>query len=239
MCQRKQTKESFSAAAWKATKPNRRVCLLCQSKTRGSWKCATCHQRKTQQQFSHFIAKRPSGEDGTQTCDACREIIVQAAVHKRAAVSSRSRLEPLRKKLRQRQVLCEAWEAIAAHRQKRISHALTSESDATSESITEKAINQSPPQEKRYVYACPFCQGFVTTSVVSGNVDHRRVCGKQFRVEDGLLRPTQPTSRFAHTCPTCGTSVQSTKQFGRIQSKHKQPNGRICPVTQWHIKADI
>ena len=42
-----------------------------------------------------------------------------------------------------------------------------------------------------------------------------------------------------HTCPTCGTSVQSTKQFGRIQSKHKQPNGRICPVTHWHMKADI
>ena len=238
MCQRKQTKEYFSAAAWKAREPKRRLCLLCQSKTRGSWKCATCHQRKSQQQFSHFIAKRPSGENGTQTCDACRARVAQATIRKRAAASSRSRLEPLRKKLRQRLVLCETWEAIAAHKQQRTSRALTSERDATSETILEEETKQSPPQEKRYVYSCPFCQGLVTTSVASGNVDHRRVCGKQFRVEDGLLRPTRPTIRFSHACPTCGTSVQSTKEFGRIQSKHKQPNGRMCPITEWHMKVE-
>ena len=43
---------------------------------------------------------------------------------------------------------------------------------------------------------------------------HRRVCGKQFRVQDGVLRPT---AHFSHTCPTCGTCVQSTKEFGANQ----------------------
>ena len=236
VCQRKQRKEHFCASAWKAREPKRRLCLQCQTKTRGSWKCAACHQRKPQQQFSDFIEKRPSGKDGTQTCNACRAVVAQAVLRKRAAASSKSRLAPLREKLRRTQVLRETWEAIAEHRQKRTSHTMTSEKEATNEVATQKKAEQSPPQEKLYVYSCPFCQGSVTTSIVSGNVDHRRVCGKQFRVQDGVLRPTLPTIHFSHTCPTCGACVQSTKEFGRIQSKHKQPNGRMCRLTEWHTR---
>ena len=118
--------------------------------------------------------------------------------------------------------------------------ARTSEKEATNEVATEKEIDQAlqvplaTPQQELYVYTCPFCQGSVTTSTASGHINHRRVCGKQFRVQDGLLRPTLPTIRYSHTCPTCGTCVQSTKKFGRIQSKHKQPSGRMCRLTQWH-----
>ena len=236
VCHRKQTNDHFCASAWMARKPKRRVCLQCQTKTRGSWKCAACHQRKPQQQFSDFIGKRPSGEDGTQTCNACRTVVAQAVLRKRAAASSISRLEPLRKKLRRTQVLRETWEAIAEHRKKRTRQTMTSEKEATNEIAIPTEIEQSPPPEKIYVYSCPFCQKSITTSIASGNVDHRRVCGKQFRVQDGVLRPTLPTTHFSHTCPTCGTCVQSTKEFGRIKSKHKQSNGRVCRRTEWHAK---
>ena len=57
-----------------------------------------------------------------------------------------------------------------------------------------------------------------------------------FRVENGSLRPTM---RYAHTCPTCGTCVHSSKEAGRIQSKHKQPNGRACPQTEWQTSWGI
>ena len=33
--------------------------------------------------------------------------------------------------------------------------------------------------------------------------------------------------------PTCGTEVQSANASGRIQSKHKKPDGKACPRTQW------
>ena len=75
----------------------RRVCLQCQTKTRGSWKCAVCQQRKPQLQFSGFIGKRPSGKDGTQICNACHTVLAQAVLRKRAAASSISRLEPFAK----------------------------------------------------------------------------------------------------------------------------------------------
>ena len=51
-CKRKQTKEYFGTAAWTARKPNRRVCLQCQTRTQGFWTCAACHQRRPQLQFS-------------------------------------------------------------------------------------------------------------------------------------------------------------------------------------------
>jgi hypothetical protein len=43
-------------------------------------------------------------------------VVAQAALQKRAAARSLSRLEPLHKKLRQTQVLRETWDAIAEHR---------------------------------------------------------------------------------------------------------------------------
>ena len=157
-----------------------------------------------------------------------------------AAASSTGRLEPLRRRLRRRQIIQETWEAIAANKKARThdhaSQTMTSEKEDTHEDAIPKDIEQSPPPKKLYVYACPFCQKSITTSIASGNIDHRHVCGKQFRVQNGVLRPTLPTTHFSHTCPTCGTCVQSTIEFGRIQSKHKQSNGRVCRRTEWHAK---
>ena len=238
-CTKKLTKEYFTVPAWKASKPERRLCLHCQKQ--GKWTCARCHQKLPTQQFSHYNKMRPGGgQDGRQTCNACRAIVVQATVRKRAAKSSIQRLQSVRETLRRRHILRETWEAIAEHRKKQTRCARTSNQEATNEVATEKEIDQAmqvppaTPQQELYVYTCPFCQGSVTTSTASGHINHRRVCGKQFRVQDGLLRPTLPTIRYSHTCPTCGTCVQSTKQFGRIQSKHRQPSGRMCHIKQWH-----
>ena len=187
--------------------------------------CATCRQRKSQQQFSHFIAKRPSGKDGTQTCDACRETVMQAAVRKRAAASATARLEPLRKRVRHRQIIRNTWEAIAENKNARTHEQATYLSCTTS---TTAAITQA-----EYVYACPFCNGVVTSPVATGNINHRRVCGKQFRVANGIVRPTLS---YVHTCPTCGACIHSTKKSGRIRSKHRQANGRMCLRTEWQVR---
>ena len=235
VCNKNQTKEFFGTAAWHARKPERRLCLRCQTKTHGSWKCATCRQRKPRQQFSIFISRRPSGEDGTQTCNTCRAAMVQDTIRKRAATSAAARLEPLRKRIRRARVLCETWEAIAERRnsrgQSRVKHfQARSATDANKSDCVAQAPPASRQKSPEYVYACPFCNGEVTSSIASGNINHRHVCGKQFRVENSSLRPTM---RYAHTCPTCGTCVHSSKEAGRIQSKHKQPNGRACPQTEW------
>ena len=57
---------------------------------------------------------RPGGgQNGRQTCNACRALVVQATLRKQAARSSLQRLQPLRKRLRLRQILRETWESIA------------------------------------------------------------------------------------------------------------------------------
>ena len=63
--------------------------------------------------------------------------------------------------------------------------------------------------QAEYVYTCPSCKGVVTSFVATGQINHRRICGKQFRVENGFVRPTQ---RYVHTCPTCGSCIHSTKK---------------------------
>ena len=230
LCGTKYTKEHFSAAAWGTRKPKRRVCLQCQTKTSGFWTCAACRQRRPRKHFSKFIAKRPSGENGTQTCDACHAAIVQRRLRKRAATSSLTRLEPLRKKLRRTQVLRETWEAIGQYRSTRMSNPTANQNkDGNNMSAPVAQTMQAEQQQ----YTCPLCQGLVHTSLVSGRINHRRICGKQFRVHNGLIQPTRSTVRYSHSCPTCGTCVQSAKASGRINSKHKQPDGRTCRQTRW------
>ena len=77
-------------------------------------------------------------------------------------------------------------------------------------------------------YACPYCRATIYSAVRSGTVNVAGHCGKQFRDRNGIV-----TRAFAHACPTCGTEVQSAKACGRIQSKHKKPDGKACPTKQW------
>ena len=117
-CTKKLTKEYFTVPAWRASKPERRVCLHCQKQ--GKWTCARCYQKIPMQQFSHYNNRRPGGgQNGRQTCNACRASVVQATVRKRAAKSSLQRLQSVRETLRRRHILRETWEAIAEHRNKR------------------------------------------------------------------------------------------------------------------------
>ena len=118
------------------------------------------------QQFSHYNNRRPGGgQDGRQTCNACRASVLQATVRKRAAKSSLQRLQSVRETLRSRHILRETWEAIAEHRKKQTRCARTSNEEATNEVATEKEIDQAlqvplaTPQQELYVYTCPFCQG--------------------------------------------------------------------------------
>ena len=140
--------------------------------------------------------------------------------------SSPARLGPLRKRVRQKQIIQDTWEAIAASKRARTHDPAIYPSSITR--TTETVITQA-----EYVYACPFCEDVVKSPVATGNIDHRRICGKQFRVENGVIRPTLS---YIHTCPTCGTCIHSTKKTGRIQSKHKQANGRMCRRTEWQVK---
>ena len=224
LCQTKQTKEYFSHVAWQTRDPKRRLCLQCQTKTRGSWKCAVCHQRRSRHHFSYFISRRPSGEDGTQTCDTCHAAKMQHAVCKRAAASSIARLQPLRKRLRHRQIIQETWEAIARKRSR-----TTIPVEKCVENTAVPALSQRKPVHE---YICPHCKTQVRSTVTDGQVDAKQQhCGVRFRVRSGTVMQ----SFFTHQCPSCLTEVQSTKRFGRIQVAHKKSNGKRCATKCWQV----
>ena len=231
VCKGKHTKEYFSVAAKKAREPKRRLCLRCQSKTRGCWKRTACQQRKPLQQFSMLISRRPFGEDGTQICNECRAASVQAAIRKRAATTSIGRLEPLRKRVRRSQVLRETWEAIADKRSLQLATlpvapntdtttavaTQTAATDRKNRDMSLRANNSrtkaATPQGTLFTYECPYCQIQVTSRVATGQINaSRQHCGMRFPVHEG-----QVVRRFLHACPTCGQEVQSCKRAGQIR----------------------
>ena len=85
----------------------------------------------------------------------------------------------------------------------------------------------------RYAYACPFCDGTINSSIETGRIDHRAICGNQFRVRNGSIIARS----HKHICPQCGTQVWSTKATGRIRVTHQTPDGHPCTQHQWVTSA--
>ena len=142
----------------------------------------------------------------------------------RAAASSIARLQPLRKRLRHRQIIQETWEAIARKRSR-----TTIPVEKCVENTAVPALSQRKPVHE---YIRPHCKTQVRSTVTDGQVDAKQQhCGVRFRVRSG----TVIQSFFTHQCPSCLTEVQSTKRFGRIQVAHKKSNGKRCATKCWRV----
>ena len=61
----------------------------------------------------------------------------------------------------------------------------------------------------------PSCQEAVASSVQTGQVDHRRVCGKRFSVRNGRA----VAKDFVYECPYCARRVTSNAQTGQIDHR--------------------
>ena len=261
-CKKKLTEKDFNPSAWRARKPARRICLHCQRKSRGRWLCATCQRKKPLEEFPAFSAQRSSGQDGTQTCNACTAEATQKNVRKRAAQTTLIRLAPRRKKLRHQEAMVATWAAIAGLNRRKCtatSEELTSRDTIPAPSPASPALDalsrclpptesehsalcrphkpdMQPPDETKEkfanAYRCPFCQQPCYSLVRTGRIDHRSHCGKQFWVKDGVI-----TGRiYQHKCPKCGATVASSKTSGQLRVSHKNPAGRPCPCVTWQLK---
>ena len=52
----------------------------------------------------------------------------------------------------------------------------------------------------------------MASTVQTGQVNHRGICGNQFYVRDG--RVSMETRQHRHKCPACGTAVWSARLSG-------------------------
>ena len=92
------------------------------------------------------------------------------------------------------------------------------------------AEKQDGPEMFRYV--CPFCQGVVTSRVRTGQVNHRRACGKLFRVRDGCVA----SKAFVYGCPFCGGNVVSNLKTGQMD--HRTVCGNKFYVQEGAVSAE-
>ena len=64
-------------------------------------------------------------------------------------------------------------------------------------------------------YICPCCQGVVSSSVQTGQIDHRHACGQRFRVRQGRI----VAKAFVYECPYCAEKVTSKVTTGQINHR--------------------
>ena len=230
---------------WLRTQRGQRVCTACQK--RGQWTCSVCKTRRLQTHFSLW-AKNHKGQHGRQQCNICIHMM-------HARERTHARLQRRRRKVAQEKVAKVLQEVRAAIQQAKTKKRQRSQErpqgagrTCTREEREEerkrgdehvlglgkgKATEQNEYLGKgkateQNEYECPDCQAKTYSIVRTGTVHVAGHCGKQFRVRNGDV-----VRSFTHACPSCGTQVQSAKASGRIQSKHKKPNGKACPTTVW------
>ena len=90
---------------------------------------------------------------------------------------------------------------------------------------------RAAPATTSVKYQCPYCQASAESTIKNGKVHVAGHCGKQFRVSNGRV-----VRRHTHSCPQCGTKVQSACVRGQIKCSHKKPNGKACPTKRWRVK---
>ena len=96
------------------------------------------------------------------------------------------------------------------------------------------------PQENTddtFHYTCPFCEAAVSSSVRSGQVNHRRHCGNRFQVKDGCV----VTKKMVYQCPFCDGKVSSNVMSGQVDhrsvcgSQFYVKTGKVSDATRKHM----
>ena len=91
-------------------------------------------------------------------------------------------------------------------------------------------VKGEKPME-RFQYACPFCETSVTSSVRTGQIDHRHACGNRFRVKDGHVAARE----FVYVCPFCEGTLASNVKTGEID--HRTVCGNRFYVKEGSVSA--
>ena len=70
-------------------------------------------------------------------------------------------------------------------------------------------------ERKSFQYVCPHCDQSVTSTIRTGQVNHRRTCGDRFRVKDGRVL----AQSYDYVCPACNGHVTSNVATGQINHR--------------------
>ena len=102
---------------------------------------------------------------------------------------------------------------------------------------------------KIFQYVCPHCKQSVSSTLRTGQVNHRRTCGNFFRVREG--RPC--AKQYDYVCPTCNGHVASNVATGQrdhrtvcgnqfsVQDGVVKEKGVVyrCPFCKRNVRSDV
>ena len=241
-CGRRKAQDGFSSGAWGRARFGARLCLLCASKVRGRWTCNQCQKAKSTSEFQRWREKYRK-QDGRQVCDQCwapqpaRSVVVKAEARLRRSRQKVARqkrdkvvaevMELIKEKRKGRDTRPESVEGQtglqqppAHERQKTVEAKKTDREQTVAEETTERQRRRGakrPRQEdgKVLCYTCPFCDESVSSTVATGQVNHRQACGKFFRVKDGKVA----VRGFVYKCPFCAGQVTSNVTTGQVDHR--------------------
>ena len=264
-CGLAKSEADFGAAAWKARHAERRCCRTCAAKMRDHWTCSHCAERKPRAEFSAWQEKRTWAQDGTQCCNTCVSLTLVCRVATRAnqrVLPLRRRIQ----REREQAIIEEVRREIAAVTEQRwktnakstpcamglpnmarkvavaadtgnVPARLASGAGATHESHPQCGPEKNKDKNNNtFDYTCPFCAAAVHSSVRSGQVNHRKHCGNQFRVKDGCV----VAQKMVYRCPFCDGTVRSNVMTGRIDhrsvcgSQFWVKTGKVTDATRRH-----
>ena len=86
-------------------------------------------------------------------------------------------------------------------------------------------------KRKLYEYTCPHCSESVTSTVQTGQVDHRRRCGNTFRVKDERI----VAKAYVYMCPFCKGESLSNTRTGQID--HRSVCGNRFDVKEGRVSS--
>ena len=225
LCGQKRLEKDFSAAAWKVRHAARRICKQCTSRTRHHWTCTNCGVQKNKTEF-HIFTQKNKDQNGRQTCDRCVQLVVACS----AAAKANARLARTRTKCQEQRkdkVLAEVQAEIARVVAARKQEGQSVESKICSEQTDRRAapnpkVSSGKTQGKAkespsyYKYQCPVCDGTITSTIATGCINHRNVCGHQFRVHNGAI----PDGVWhSYRCPFCDGTIKSKIANGCINHR--------------------
>ena len=232
---------------------------------RDHWTCSHCAERKPRAEFSAWQEKRTWAQDGTQCCNTCVSLTLVCRVATRAnqrVLPLRRRIQ----REREQAIIEEVRREIAAVTEQRwktnakstpramglpnmarkvpvaadtgnVPARLASGAGATHESHPQCGPEKNKDKNNNtFDYTCPFCAAAVHSSVRSGQVNHRKHCGNQFRVKDGCV----VAQKMVYRCPFCDGTVRSNVMTGRIDhrsvcgSQFWVKTGKVTDATRRH-----
>ena len=249
-CKEKKPVTEYTASAWKARNTDRRICKACMKKGHwtcatcdfsfpqmefsaglrhrpsghdGTQECNRCSQFHTVRRAAARAWKRLEARRRTTRQRAIMEQVraeIAAAVRQRTD-NDANRHEPPAQPSMPRPATLDPQRVQLPHAQ--ATEPLEFKEEKCShghEYLAMGVCSGTERSKKRLEYKCPYCHVTIYSTVESGNVKAAGHCGRQFRVQSGVV-----TRSFIHACPKCGQQIQSAKASGRIKSTHKRPDG--------------